>query len=251
MDEFLTLPALNFCIVSSTPLQAELIRNAFRELPLVLSLHKVYSTASSFLKTELQTGLIDFIATDTASFGEPGPDDNGIACPVILFSEQAAQLPYSPVFARLSPADRQGLEMALRKLMNLKAYFTAKKEELHPNSGKAIASKTFIIKKGKEFHLVNSDNIPAFYTDNKITFAYDNTGKKYMVQYTLIELENILNPNIFFRANRQFLVNRNYINKIRQVEELKFEIIIESGDLLSIDINQQKFSKFKSWIESE
>ena len=111
-------------------------------------------------------------------------------------------------------------------------------------------NKTFLTKKGKDFILLTADNIPAFYTDNKITFAYDNSGKKFMINLTLIELENSLDPGIFFRANRQYLINRNFINKIRQSDEGRFEIIIDSTEPLHIDINQQKFSKFRNWIES-
>ncbi|MEI9955095.1 MAG: LytTR family DNA-binding domain-containing protein [Ferruginibacter sp.] len=105
-------------------------------------------------------------------------------------------------------------------------------------------------KTGKGFQLINTNNISIFYTDNKLTFGYDEKGNKFIVQATLIELESQLNTKVFFRANRQSLINRKFINKIKQLDEGRYEIIIDGTDALRIDINQQKFSRLREWIEN-
>ena len=246
-----TSSSLNFSVIGSDTDEATKIKNAFHEVQIMLSLHAVYKQVDKTLTNDLQNGPVDFIAMDTASFNLLEEKKMSIASPIILFSDSYRESSLNFVYGFTGiPVNIQKLEGLLKRFMNIRELLSVKGGHNHPQTLKQSAAKTFMIKRGKEFYLVNSDDVPAFYTDKKITFAFDKAGKKFMIHLTLIELENLLNPEIFFRANRQYLINRNYINKIRQIDELKFEIILAAGDPIAVDMNQQKFSKFKIWIES-
>ncbi len=108
-----------------------------------------------------------------------------------------------------------------------------------------------VLRKGMENLSILLEHIVLFYTENKITYAIDHIGTKYIAEITLIELEKELDETIFFRANRQFIVNINHIRGFRNYERVKLKIFMRSEELNSkytIIISQDRSPEFKQWI---
>ncbi|MGG9964768.1 LytR/AlgR family response regulator transcription factor [Ferruginibacter sp. SUN106] len=253
MPENLTT-VLRFSIIGSNAKNIEAIKTAFSEIPLRIILTQTYYSAKSFIASSIDMDAIDFIVTDQVSFIEMEEQESKITVPLIIFIDDAFDLQplHNVVFDTMRlPFNLKKIEKTVKKIEIIKKHFEAKiSNHNHDNTVTGNGSKTFLIKKGKEFQLINTDDITLFYTDNKLTFAYNSNGSKFIIQSTLIELESQLSSKSFFRANRQSLINRKYINKIKQLDEGRFEIIIDAVDSLHIDINQQKFSRLKEWIEN-
>jgi len=253
MTESLTA-ALRFSIIGCNTKNIESIKEAFREISLKMILVQTYYPSSAFTISPEDIDAVDFIVADQVSITEIEHAQKTITVPLIIFADDAFDLKplHNVVFDTIRiPFNFKKIEKTIRKIEIIKRHFE-KKSSPYPINGDATAAsaRTFLIKKGKEFQLISTDDISMFYTDNKLTFAYNNNGSKFLIQSTLIELESQLSAKNFFRANRQFLINRKYINKIKQLDEGRFEIIIDAVDSLHIDINQQKFSRLKEWIES-
>ena len=252
MTESLTA-ALRFSILGCNTKNIESIKDAFREISLKMILVQTYCTSTAFATALPDIDTVDFIVADQESIAQIEETQTTINVPLIVFADDDFDLKslHSIVFDTIRiPFNLKKIEKIIQKIEIIKRHFEKKNFQQNLNGEATATAKTFLIKKGKEFQLISTDDISMFYTDNKLTFAYNNTGNKFLIQSTLIELENQLSPRLFFRANRQFLINRKYINKIRQLDEGRFEIIIDSVDSLHIDINQQKFSKLKEWIEN-
>jgi DNA-binding LytR/AlgR family response regulator len=97
------------------------------------------------------------------------------------------------------------------------------------------------------------DNIVLFYTENKIVYVIDQSGKKYIVEGTLSSLEHELDNNIFFRANRQYLININHVKSFRTYERVKLRVDMNPGALNDqhfIIISQETAPAFKRWIHT-
>jgi two-component system response regulator LytT len=252
MTESLTA-ALRFSIIGCNTKNIESIKDAFRDISLKMILVQTYCTSSAFVPPLPDINTVDFIVADQESIAQMEDAQNTIDVPLIVFAGNDHELKplQSTVFDTIRiPFNFKKIEKTIKKIAIIKKHFEKKTASHLNDEMPAITAKTFLIKKGKEFQLISTDDISMFYTDNKLTFAYNNNGNKFLIQSTLIELENQLSSKLFFRANRQFLINRKYINKIRQLDEGRFEIIIDSVDSLHIDINQQKFSRLKEWIEN-
>ena len=253
MSEVPSNTSLRFSIIGNEE-KIEAIKTVLKEIPLRVTLFETYLTAKDFLFSNSKEEDVDFILIDEISFMDLERNEQVVSAPLIVFTNTPIELEplHNAVFeATPLPIDQHALEKIIAKFYTLKKHFEKElQRENTMNQTAGNTQKTFLIKRGKEFQLIKTDNIPAFYTDNKLTFAYDDNGTKFLIQSTLIELESQLNTKAFFRANRQFLVNRKYINKIKQLDEGRFEIIIDAINSLRIDINQQKFSKLKNWIEN-
>lgn len=108
-----------------------------------------------------------------------------------------------------------------------------------------------IVKKGIENIPMLLHNISLFYTESKIVFAIDQFGKKYMVENNLSELEHELDETIFFRANRQYIINIDHIKSFKTHERVKLKVDMNPAELnehSSIIISQENAQAFRKWI---
>jgi len=93
------------------------------------------------------------------------------------------------------------------------------------------------------------EDIVLFFTENKIVYVVDQWGKKYLVDRNLGELEEDLDGAIFFRANRQYIVNINYIKGFKPYEKVKLQVDLAIPDLnYSIIISQETAPAFRKWM---
>jgi DNA-binding LytR/AlgR family response regulator len=106
-----------------------------------------------------------------------------------------------------------------------------------------------IVKKGLENISLRLDDIVLFYTENKIVYVVEKWGKKYIVDKNLGELEDELDTAIFFRANRQFIININYIKGFKSYEKVKLQLDLINPELnYSIIVSQETAPAFRKWM---
>ena len=108
--------------------------------------------------------------------------------------------------------------------------------------------KRFMIKIGNTIKSVPVKDISYFYSQDKINYLMKNEGKKLPVENTLDEIEQMLNPENFFRANRQFIVNINGINEIHPYFKGRIKINLTPQQEGNIVISSEKSRKFKDWL---
>ncbi|MEP7376983.1 MAG: LytTR family DNA-binding domain-containing protein [Chitinophagaceae bacterium] len=106
-----------------------------------------------------------------------------------------------------------------------------------------------LVQKGLENILLKLEDIVLFYTDNKIVYVVDRSEKKYLMDSKLLELEEALDPLIFFRANRQYIININFIKSFRSYEKVKIKVDLKLTDINHcIIVSQETAPRFRRWI---
>lgn len=153
----------------------------------------------------------------------------------------------------LKPIENNDIEKALVKYQHLKNHFLQHSpQEPIANLMNFINHKTksrLVVKKGLENILLRLEDIILFYTENKIVFVIDRFSKKYILDKTLTELETELDENIFFRANRRYLVNLNYVKGFKPFEKVKLLIDLNVPELShSIIVSQETAPAFRKWM---
>ena len=105
------------------------------------------------------------------------------------------------------------------------------------------------MKKGLENIALRLEDVALIYTQNKLVYVIDNCSKKYISDKTLSELEEELDDTTFFRVNRQYIVNINYVKSFKTFEKVKLLIDITIPDINhSIVISQETAPVFKKWM---
>ena len=86
--------------------------------------------------------------------------------------------------------------------------------------------------------------------DDRYLFAITEEGKKYYYDATLAQLENELNPDLFFRANRRYFINKHFISEIKTISRSRLLIKMTEGVSDEIVVSYSRSKEFKKWIVS-
>ncbi|HYJ38638.1 MAG TPA: LytTR family DNA-binding domain-containing protein [Chitinophagaceae bacterium] len=106
-----------------------------------------------------------------------------------------------------------------------------------------------IVQKGLEFVPLFIKNVALIYTENKLTYVIDKDGRKYLSEKNLGDLIDQLDKERFFRANRQYILNMEYIKSYRSFGKSKLQVEVTLSDNRhSIIISQENAPHFRNWI---
>jgi DNA-binding LytR/AlgR family response regulator len=109
-----------------------------------------------------------------------------------------------------------------------------------------------IVRKGAENIALRVEDIAYIYRDNTIIIAVDKDEKKYLCDKNLSALEEELDEAIFFRANRKYLINIQYVRSFKTFEKVKLEVHLTlPSNNLNIIVSQETAPLFKKWIYEE
>ncbi|RAJ33085.1 LytR/AlgR family response regulator transcription factor [Pedobacter cryoconitis] len=92
-------------------------------------------------------------------------------------------------------------------------------------------------------------DIQFIYASNGSVYLYTANDKSYVVQYTIEQLETLLNPQLFFRANRKFIINHGFITNIEHYFNRKLFVMTKSEAPEKIIIGRVKAPAFLKWVE--
>jgi DNA-binding LytR/AlgR family response regulator len=109
--------------------------------------------------------------------------------------------------------------------------------------------KRFSVKVGQHLKLINIDNIECFYSENKGTYLHTDAGRNYLLDTTLEQLEEELNPDVFFRINRKFFININAIKDMVSYTNSRLQIKLNSYNEQEVIVARERVKDFKGWLE--
>ncbi len=153
----------------------------------------------------------------------------------------------------LKPIDKKDLENALLKYRKNNTDATAllndDKFERIKNLFAKEYKRRFMIKIGNQFNTFNVDEIAYFKSHEGIIFLHPHKGKQYPVEYTLDQLENILDPVHFFRINRKFMVSVKAVTEIHSYFNSRLLLKLAPIDEEQIIVSRERTSNFKKWLD--
>ncbi len=109
--------------------------------------------------------------------------------------------------------------------------------------------KRFSIKVGQHLKLVNIDDIECFYSENKGTYLHTTEGRNFLLDTTLDQLQNELEPQTFFRINRKFFVNIHAIKDMISYTNSRLQIKLNSYNEQEVIVARERVKDFKEWLE--
>ena len=179
---------------------------------------------------------------------------SSIACPVIFITAHDNYLTeafeYNCIDYLMKPVNPLKLAHAIRKYKNLQNHFVNNYSALLNYLGANPKRKTrILVKKGMEFQAIKVEEIVYFFTEYKLIFLVDRENRKYLAEKTnLAELEEELDNKIFYRANRKYIINANFIKRFKPLEKSKISLELVLPVNEEIIISQENASNFKKWI---
>ena len=106
-----------------------------------------------------------------------------------------------------------------------------------------------LVKRGMTNIVLLLEDIAAIYTRDKLVYVIDRDYKKFLIDKTLMELEEQLDQHTFFRVNRQFIININFVKSFKPFERVKLLVDINiPGFEEDVIVSQQVAPTFKKWM---
>lgn len=151
----------------------------------------------------------------------------------------------------LKPIEIPRLSDALDKFRSTKDYYSGNIYNLiqKVNPGTNHTKYRLIARRGLDHIPLKTEDIVLFYTENRLTFLIDKYGKKYIIDHILSNLENELDKSKFYRANRQYIINLDFIKGYKTTEKVK--VLVEmttEADKFPVIISQDSAAAFREWI---
>lgn len=184
-----------------------------------------------------------------------------VTAPIIFttaFDEHALQaFKENTVDYLLKPIKVNELQAAIEKYKRLYQQITSPdykilSETLLKQGGSSNYIRRMLIRFSNSFKLIDMKDVAYFYTKDKITFLVSrSSGKRYPADYPLDKLEGIIDPEVFFRINRQFIINVAAIKEMHPYSKSRVKIDLDPPVELETVVSTERSAEFKRWLVGE
>jgi DNA-binding LytR/AlgR family response regulator len=159
----------------------------------------------------------------------------------------------------LKPIQKEDLEAALQKLKQMKDLYKQEDprtdvtidslvKELQQKLQPKEFRKRFLVKHAQKLVSIEVDEIAYFFSDGRLNFfkTYDN--KKFVVDYTMDELEDMLDPEKYFRISRSFYISVNSVDQIHDYFGNRLMLQLKPAVDKESIVSREKVTDFKKWM---
>lgn len=108
--------------------------------------------------------------------------------------------------------------------------------------------KRFLVRQGQRLLSVEVTDIAYFYTEERFSFFRTLTGQKFLVDYTLDELSDSLDPDLFFRVSRSVIVTHGSVEQIQPYFGNRLALTLRPVFDREALVSREKVSDFKKWM---
>ena len=158
----------------------------------------------------------------------------------------------------LKPIQKDELEASISKFRKMQKAFTGNKQddtqitalvkELQQTLQHKEYRKRFLVKHLQKLVSIEVDRIAYFFSDDRLTFFKTLEDKKYVIDYTIDEIEDMLDADQFFRINRGFLVSVKSIDQINDYFGNRLKLNLKPSIDKEALVSREKVSQFKDWM---
>ncbi|MFN8438842.1 MAG: LytTR family DNA-binding domain-containing protein [Cytophagales bacterium] len=219
----------------------------------ILAVQESIQDTISWLKNNAMPDLIfsDIHLADGSSFliFEQIP----ITCPIIFttaYDEYALKaFSVNSIDYLLKPINKEELSRALNKYKNQNQSVTTLNAVLNNLlSTQKNYKERFLVKYADKLISIPTTEVDYFVSEDKYVMLYQKS-KKYPIDFTIEELENLLNPNRFHKLNRKMITNINAIDKIHSHLNGKIKVEVSPSYSEEIFVSREKAQEFKNWLD--
>jgi two-component system response regulator LytT len=152
---------------------------------------------------------------------------------------------YNSIDYLLKPIDEEKLNKLINKIETLKIGF--QNEIGWENFEEKSFKNSFLIATGSTLKKIVVAEILFFYSENNSTFIFNTYSRSYVINNSLEKLENDLDPNLFFRLNRKFIINKNSILSLSNKSQIEINLIKEVP--FQLIVSKLKTKDFLNWYK--
>jgi len=149
----------------------------------------------------------------------------------------------------LKPIKIDDLEKSLQKFHSLqKNKSNIDYAHLLKNLVNKEYQKRIVVRYADVIKTVEIENIAFFYTEEKYTYLFTFDNQRYPIDFTLDQLDHMIDPKNYFRINRQVIINFKSIEKMIAYSKARVKIILKPLPSFETIVSTERSPYFKDWL---
>ncbi len=151
----------------------------------------------------------------------------------------------------LKPIEKEELQQALDKYLSLQkpaALDLKKLESMLLKRDDKVVQKRFLVQRRDRMMSVKIEDVAYFEGEDRYVYLTKTDGSRYIVDYKLSELEEILDPSTFFRLNRSFIAHFEAIERIISMSKSRVKVELQPTPSRDIVVSTDNTRNFKLWL---
>lgn len=149
----------------------------------------------------------------------------------------------------LKPIDLDELRTAIKKYESLEYRMLKKRIQPQNSTPKEAFKERFLVKKGSQLAVIQTSDIAYFKSDQKLSFLITNDNQKYIIEQTLDQLTEQLDPKKFNRISRNRLISINSIRKIHNHFNGRLKLELHPPEDEDVFVSRDRVPQFKEWLD--
>ncbi|SDL09358.1 two-component system, LytT family, response regulator [Catalinimonas alkaloidigena] len=121
--------------------------------------------------------------------------------------------------------------------------------ELINKPTQAAYKQRFLVKVGTKMFSIHVDEIAYFYTADKTVYLMTRDGRHIPIDYYLDQLANLLDPQVFIKANRQYILRHDAIESMHTYSSSRVKVKLIPEEPREVIISTDKVPQFKEWLD--
>lgn len=155
----------------------------------------------------------------------------------------------------LKPLDKDEVAASFRKYEHLTGQ-SQSRDKMIESIGAAMQmlakryKERFVIKVGEHLRSIEVGDILYFYSLEKATFAITSDARKHVLDFTLDQLEALVDPAKFFRINRKYIVTVASIKDMISHTNSRLKLLLKSSEDDDVIVARERVQEFKDWLDN-
>lgn len=150
----------------------------------------------------------------------------------------------------LKPIDQEDLDNAVIKFSGQRVNGVQEFDlsQLTESLKAPVYKHRFLVKKGKQLIVIPTSEITYFYSEDGYTLLIHQNGSKYIIDLTIDQLCEVLDPSNFHRINRKMVVSLNSIAQINEYFNSRLKLELKPTPTFDVVVSRDRVKGFKHWL---
>ena len=107
----------------------------------------------------------------------------------------------------------------------------------------------FLVKQGQRLISVPVSDIAYFFSQERFIFIRTKDNQKFLLEYRIEQLENLLSPIQFYRVNRSFIISLSSVREIHSYFGNRLKLYLTPTPEKEVIVSRKRVSEFKQWLD--
>jgi DNA-binding LytR/AlgR family response regulator len=183
-----------------------------------------------------------------------------IKCPVIFttaYDQYAIEaFKVNSIDYLLKPVKKDELEKAITKFKSLTPLAATPAIDINKllqslQPAGTDYKKRFVVRYGEHIKTIDIEEVVYFYTEDKATFLCTKDARRFVVDFNMDTLDSMLDPKIFFRINRQYIISIHSIAEMFAYSKSRVLIKLNPPSKHETIVSTERSADFKHWLGDE